>query len=344
MMYYVKSVVKWLLSRFGFRIYRISPPLGAFEVLDEFVDSSGNRFERLKGYRDSIWPTDWQAMNEARAKPDVQTVKKMNSVTGSRNLVAKMEKLLQIHSLTLVGKDVLDVGCFSGASTYALAEHGARYVEGIDVPENFADLLSEQANKHTIEEQSQYLKNLREATAHFFEDTVASRVRFYDLDVKNLIKKEAYDFIVSWSVLEHIIEPEKAFKSMYEALRSNGVCYHEYHPFFCVSGAHFDTLDFPWGHVRLSPRDFDRYIQTYRPEENAIAKKRFYSSINRMTLSDLRLFSLSAGFEIIELFEHGESWDAVDQTIFSQCKVLYPSLAVSDLITSNVLIMLRKKP
>jgi 2-polyprenyl-3-methyl-5-hydroxy-6-metoxy-1,4-benzoquinol methylase len=129
MMYYVKSVVKWLLSRFGFRISMISPPQGSFEVLDEFEDSSENRFKRLKGYRDNIWSTDWQAMNEARAKPDVQTVKKMDSVTGSRNLVAKMEKLLQIHSLSLLGKDVLDVGCFSGASTYALAEHGARYVD-----------------------------------------------------------------------------------------------------------------------------------------------------------------------------------------------------------------------
>lgn len=63
-----------------------------------------------------------------------------------------------------------------------------------------------------------------------------------------------------------------------------------------------------------------------------------------MTLAELRQFSLSAGFKILELFEHGASWDGVDQTIFSQCKALYPSLTVSDLITSNVLIMLRKPP
>ena len=35
------------------------------------------------------------------------------------------------------------------------------------------------------------------------------------LDVKNLTNNNCYDVIVSWAVLEHIIDPKKAIKSMY---------------------------------------------------------------------------------------------------------------------------------
>ena len=187
-----------------------------------------------------------------------------------------------------------------------------------------------------------YLKKLRKATGSFFCDGVVNKVQFYDLDVKNLTNNNCYDVIVSWAVLEHIIDPKKAIKSMYSALRSGGICSHDYHPFFCTSGAHFDTLDFPWGHVRLAPKDFDRYIQTYRPQEYAIAMKRFYKSINRMTLEDLRQFSLSAGFEILDLVLNKDIRLSADKTIFSQCKALYPSLTINDLLTHGVQILLRK--
>lgn len=344
MIHYIKSAIKLLLASLGYKISRISnSSLSKFKVIGQFVDSNGNRFERLQAYKKSIWPADWKTMNEARAKPDIQTVKKMNSVTEGRNAVLNMEKVLRVYNLTLVGKDVLEIGCFSGASTYALAEYGARHVEGIDIPENFANLLYEQANMRSIGEQSQYLKKLREATAYFFKKSAANKVNFYDLDVKNLIKQNCYDLIVSWYAMEHIIDPEKAFKSIYSALRPEGICFIYYQPFFCISGGHFDTLDFPWGHVRLPPRDFDRYIQTYRPQEYTVAKKRFYTDLNRMTMAELRQFASSAGFEILELLPtYPTSRDSVDQTIFSQCKALYPSLTVGDLIAGDVYAILKK--
>ena len=70
--------------------------------------------------------------------------------------------------------------------------------------------------------------------------------------------------------------------------------------------------------------------------------KRFYKSINRMTLEDLRQFSLSAGFEILDLVLNKDIRLCADKTILSQCKALYPSLTINDLLTHGVQILLRK--
>lgn len=296
MINFLKVAVKKILKLFNLRIIRISEAKSAnqFKIIDEFADLDGNRHGILEGYKNHIWPTDWDTMNQNRKDFKVESIYEL--VKDGRRCVSDCKKFLAIYGLNLAQKKVLDVGCFSGASTYALAECGALGVDGIDAPENFADLFARETNEKSINEQALYLADLRAVVAQNFPVNIRKNVNFYNLDVKNLDKKNYYDFIVSWSVLEHIIDPEKAFQAMYAALRPNGICFHAYHPFFCASGAHFDTLDFPWGHIRLSAMDFNRYVEKYRPREYEIAKKRFFNSINRMTLNQLVQFSQSAGF------------------------------------------------
>ena len=44
-----------------------------------------------------------------------------------------------------------------------------------------------------------------------------------------------------------------------------GIVFNKYNPFFCQGGGHsLCSLDFPWGHVRLTPIEFDRYMEEYR--------------------------------------------------------------------------------
>lgn len=340
-----KSAIQKIFNFFGYEVTRISGPSvkEKFKVLDEFVDSRGNIFKRLKGYREQIWLMDWDKMIEERKEPNKEAVTRMKSIPESKKVAIEIERFLQIHNLTVVGKNVLEVGCFSGALSYALAEIGADHVDGIDVPENFSELLDGKHDSKAVEEQSRYLARLRETVSSFYSEQLQEKVDFYDADIRNLGKNDCYDLILSSQTLEHIMEPKKAFQQMFSALRPNGFCIHVYGHFFSTAGAHFDGLDFPWGHVRLSGGDFTRYIETYRPEEVVIAKKRFNKTLNRMTLTELRNICGSSGFEILELYhENMGKWADIDQEIFTQCQANYPSLTITDLLAENLWVLLKK--
>ena len=59
----------------------------------------------------------------------------------------------------------------------------------------------------------------------------------------------------------------------------------------------FCTLDFMWGHVRLSTKDFQKYIKQFRPFEYDLAIRFYNENLNRMTSTQLKQYIKIAGFE-----------------------------------------------
>jgi len=343
---FLEESIKRFFSFFGLNISRACDyKIGDFKILDEFVDSSGNSFQRLSGYREKIWPIDWKLMNQSRAKPNLGFVLKSGRINQALNEVTEMEKLIQIYDYTLFGKKVLEVGCFSGANTYTIAKLGAAHVDGIDVVSHFIN-PPEKINDRSIQKAADWLNKFRETTAQTIssDKNIIQKVNFVDFDIREFSREDYYDLIVSWQTFEHILGPDKAMQVMYKALKPNGICYHKYHPFFCLSGAHFDTMDFPWGHIRLNSQDFRNYIKMYRQNDYDIAMWRFFETLNRMTLANLQVFAAKAGFQILALIcpPEIELIHDIDQVLFSQCKSLYPTITISDLISSSVTILLRK--
>lgn len=322
-----------------------APPL---TTLDQFTDSQGNSFQRFDGYRDRIVPA-WRSMFAPLDNPPLVT---QSQIARAREEVAAMEGFLQIHKVSIANKDVLEIGCHGGAHTYAMVESGAKHVDAIDIPAyGIRQSPGKRVTPQALKEQSQWLRQLRELTASQYESSkrsgqsINNRVVFFDLDIAELERENAYDIIVSWYTLEHVIEPEKALVNMYRALRPGGICFHNYNPFFCANGAHsLCTLDFPYGHIRLSSADFERYVQTYRPQELEVARNFYHQSLNRMTLADLHCHCSMAGFETLALIEWTERNDmqAINQTILSQCKRLYPNVTVNDLLCRTIWVLLQK--
>lgn len=340
-MRFLKRAAQWLLGVFGYHIVKRAPDSG--EIAGYFVDSAGNRHTRFTRYQTRVWPMNWQQMHQERTRPAQNTLFSM--VQTGRNAVAHMQQKLSIHGLTTVGKEVLEIGAFAGAAAYALADLGASRVVGIDVSESHA-IFDGPVTPEAIRVKSEWLQMLRQDVQGCFLANGATfqsrQVRFLDLDIRQLSENQNYDLIVSWQTLEHVFEPAKAFERIYSALKPGGISYHDYHPFFCESGAHFDTLDFPWGHVRLSPQDFDRYLQLYRPDELEVSRLRFYSTINRMTLSDLKHIVASAGFKTVEWVEMWDDLNSVNPQILQECRKNYPSLTLEDLATYRVILILQK--
>jgi SAM-dependent methyltransferase len=283
-------------------------------------------------------------MNEDRAVPSPETVKRLGYVRKGRDQVAHLVQFLAIYGFSIEGREVLEVGCFDGAASYAVTEAGARRVHGIDSPKNF--VTSKEVTDSCVRRQQEWLDELKHSVRHeFSRDSKGCRpesVSFGDLDIGDLNEVSEYDLIVSMATVEHLLDPSRAFAAMFTALRPGGLSVHNYHPFFCESGAHFDTLDFPWGHVRLTSEDFRRYIRTFTPNEVEIAQYRFFRTLNRLTLAELTQVTVSAGFRVIELFASAGDWKEVAHAIFVQSKANYPTLTLTDLTANNVWILLEK--
>lgn len=341
--------IKYLLRILGFEITRIKKQEVETvpKVFSEFIDSKLNRYQLVEGYRKKMWPADWQTALESRKTPNEETIMRLNLLGFGRSHVKDLENFLKIHDLTISDKVILEVGCAFGHSSFALAEQEARRVDAIDFSE--AWVMSLHPSCEEIDEQSEYLRLFRESMGHVFARVTAKPlnkiVHFKDLDVASLDVQNVYDFIISFDTFEHIMNPGKALKAMFMALRPGGFCVHQYHPFFFEDGAHFDTLDFRWGHVRLTSEDFDRYKAQYHSDEVDLAKIRFYRTINRMTISDFKEYAIMSGFEIVEFVVTGrglETLEDIDLGFFKQCRENYPSVTINDIIGDRIWVLLKK--
>jgi 2-polyprenyl-3-methyl-5-hydroxy-6-metoxy-1,4-benzoquinol methylase len=283
-------------------------------------------------------------MIHQRAVPSPAVVRALDLVEKGRTQAETVETILGVFGTSVSGKEVLEVGCFDGAACFALAEKGAKRVVGIDKAQGFVPSVNPRPAE--IEEQRNWLDSLRrEVRAEFQLQNSAGRsdlVVFRDIDICDVAEESTFDLIVSSSTLEHILNYRKAFENMFSALKPGGLSFHGYHPFFCQSGAHFDTLDFPWGHVQLDSEEFRRYVRETRPGEVSISEYRFFSTLNRMTISDMENAAVSAGFEVETVLFSTEEWKKVEPRVLFHGRRNYPSLRLQDLISLSVTVLLRK--
>lgn len=282
--------------------------------LDKFQASSGVKYQRYAGFRDAVVPR-WRKMFKS-----VSSVPR-NKTEKARKVVKRVQQLVEQHGGCV--RDVLEIGCSGGAYTFALAELGARRIDALDTKLPSAKLLHHVGQRY---------------------EGTECEINFYDADIAGWKKKDAYDLVITRQTMEHIIEWEKAVEVMYDALRSGGLCYHEYQPFFGWKGGHsLCTLDFPYGHVLLSASDFERYIKTYRPKEYKRAMDYYYNGLNRMTWTDLRHCVDKVGFETLILSRKPKNGGLFfTHAMLTECKANYPTLTMEDLVANTVQVLLRK--
>ncbi len=319
------------------------------EPMGEFVSERGEQFVLLKGFRDRLKP-GWHTMLAPRKNTAAESITE-SLVDAKRTEVWLAETHLQSCGLSFKGKRILEAGCHNGVQTYALAELGASSVHGIDIPEYGVHQAPDmELGEKDLRFQSEVMARLREDAGEYFEDEVRSRVSFSDLDVVELSESEVYDAIVSWDTLEHIQDSGRAFRGMFQALKPKGFCFHEYNPFFSMTGGHsLCTLDFPYGHCRLSTSDFRRYVETLRPDEVSMAVDFFEKNLNRMTLVNLTTFLDQAGFMTVSLtyqpWDRNNDFPVMRQFALPQAMALYPTVQEVDLQADSVtLIVVKPEP
>lgn len=318
------------------------------KVFGVFADSFGNNFELLSGLRDRIKPS-WRIMINP-----VDTVIKVPStavmtdkIIDQKRALNRIENFLHTFSLSFVGKEILEVGAYDGSSAYAFASLGAKRVLATDMAAYYINqspggLVSESA----VAKKNKELENIRNAYSKIVNQEVAPNVSFIEDDISaSSVSSQSLDVVVSWEVLEHLTNPNDAFKEMSRILKPGGFAFHEYNPFFSVDGGHsLCTLDFPWGHARLTNEDFEKYYDEIRPDQKDVSLSFFHNNLNRMTHSQLLECIENNGMRAISIIPWYSPDDQTHLTneMLEQCKNIHPSAEFVDLVAPIVWVLCQK--
>lgn len=307
--------------------------------MKSFKLSNGYDLPIVEGWRERV-KSNWRnAYKEFEYSPIPQ--EKVNKLKHDIKLAAY---ILSKHKISLQDKTIMDVGCYLGIQCFGGIELGARKAVGIDIPEYYINQSTKKVNASKILEQRR--EQIREYHPHIDR----SKIDFYDTSVFEMEFDNEFDIIFSWETFEHITNPKEALKRIYKALKPGGISFHNYNPFFCISGGHsMCTLDFPFAHTFLTDKDFKRYLEEVTPvnppdKYKELSYNFFTKNLNRMTQQDLRNYIEEENFKLLDFIAVPEfnKLDQLDESTLTIAKELYPNLSINDMLCSNIYFTIQK--
>jgi SAM-dependent methyltransferase len=188
-------------------------------------------------------------------------------------------------SLSLTGKDVLDLGCGYGGRSVRYAELGARSVYGIEPSERGCT-------------EARRFSALHKVAATFVVGCAESLP----------LPSNSFDCAVSYDVLEHVCDVRKTLEECRRVLRPGSSLYAIFPPFHHPTGSHFESWlsKMPWANVlfpcrtllKASTNIISKRADNYRPNPLRPGDKLW--GLNGITIRQLRrlVSSLDAEFSI----------------------------------------------
>lgn len=158
----------------------------------------------------------------------------------------------------------------------------------------------------------------------------------------------SFDLIFSNSVIEHIAAIPALLAEMVRLLAPGGVAIHRYHPYFSPSGGHaFGTLDAPWAHARMDGVDMRRYVETLRPHEAPSANRWIAEALTReWPLARMQHAVFAAGLRPVAWGETPAATrllERLDAQVVAQAMAVNPQIALADLVTDGVEMVLKRE-
>ena len=237
-------------------------------------------------------------------------------------------------SLSLAGKDVLDLGCGYGGRSVRFVELGSRSVTGVEPAERQCSEAREFATR-------------RDVAATFvigFAECLP-------------LPASSFDCVVSYDVLEHVCDPAKTLEECLRVLRAGGSLYAVFPPFYHPTGAHFESWlsKMPWPNVFFPCRVLvkagigilSRRADNYRPNPLRPTDKLW--GLNGITIRKLRQIagSLDASFSIdyAPLFSPQNSkWESWHMKYFAPLFPLLRRVPVLQEYFTHRIVLIMTKP
>jgi ubiquinone/menaquinone biosynthesis C-methylase UbiE len=175
-----------------------------------------------------------------------------------------------------------------------------------------------------------------------------ARVRLEAADAHALPYDDgSFDVLVSGNTGEHLRDFGLALHECRRVLREGGVARHSVDPWFGPYGGHaLCTTDAPWGHVRLTGKQFAAYVRTHRPHEAEEAIARWHDGFQepRLTLAQSRRAVEAAGFTVREwtvlpLPARSPHRAALTRAALRECRAVHPSVTRQDLLARGYTVL-----
>ena len=168
-----------------------------------------------------------------------------------------------------------------------------------------------------------------------------------DISKRNFGYENKFDLIYSTSVLEHLMDIDGSLLEMNNLLKNNGIIFHNYNPYFCVSGGHALGIgDFPFMHLQLSHEEYISYLKKNRPFESEMAISWINENMNKKISQKIMKEKLSkAGFETLYFnsFNYNRHNFDITPEIYGNIKRNYNFLNLDDLLGHSVTVIAKKK-
>ena len=347
-----------LFEYFKATFSRINPKYAFFKfrVTDVFQGSSGNEHEIHEGFRSLIYPNADKKFRSPTTKNNLVMSDNqiIENYSKAKYKISIMSNTLRKFGVHLHNKVILDIGCYAGFNIYHFNELGCKFSIGSDFGEYYLtqnsckqiddkeiEIAREELTNIRLRVKEVLLKRNRKFKAHFLLND--SKIKFIEDDICNSqIENNYLDIISSWQVIEHVQDPRKAFQEMYRILKPGGIAYHVYSSFCHFAGGHsLCTLDFPWGHCRLSQEDFEKYLKKYRPNEYEVALRFYHQSLNRISIKQSLDIIIESGFKVVTMNESQIKWPKkfVDKNLLDEIHNIYPDVIINDLLSSIELVV-----
>lgn len=313
--------------------------------LPPFVDDRGIRHELDPSHRDRLKPA-WRVMCDAEAVSAMPTDEAVDGrARKATQTIDEMTRVLGMVASVRPKGRILEVGCYDGTVALAAALDPAVSAVGSDLARYYVVQRPGEPEAAQIAAEADRLAALRER-ARVAVGTPPERIAFIEDDITaTTLEPGSFDLVMSFEVLEHVADPAATFASIARLLRPGGVTYHVYNPFFSQIGGHsLVTLDFPWGHARLTPAEVERYLRTIRPAEADQALRFYRESLNRMTLADLDAAIDGAGLErlaVIPWCERALIGRASPESL-DEVRRSAPGATLGDLLATFVTVVARR--
>lgn len=304
-----ESFLKWAV---GYRTLMVSMDEGR-DVLMPYINK----------YPELFLSRTIQDLNKRPLKPTKkETENRIQQLLKSRK---HFLRTAGIHSNTVKNSSplkILEIGYTTGGESAIAFERMGFEVHAIDY---FFNESVEQTPRH------EYIKELMGSGINFHLGDITKETPFDD---------ESFDVIFSLSVIEHILDLDKAFKEMFRILKKDGVIVHNYGGFSMPGGAHsLGLMDSPWAHIRLSEDEYYDYLRKMRPFEAEIAINWIKNALKpKDTISTVQRSVVEAGFSI----EHWSNDRAKDhyhllnKDILNDVFKIVPGLTLEDLLSIGI--------
>jgi len=192
--------------------------------------------------------------------------------------------------ISLKGSRVADVGCGDGITDLGLAQQAepARLV-GFDIRPTDREHLLELA---------------RQAGVELPGDGLPANLDFITSgEVRLPAEDRSFDYVVSWSAFEHILEPVPLLREIRRILTDEGVLFIQLWPFYhSMHGTHLVDW-FPEGFAQYR-HDDEHILATMQADgDPALVAEMFqaYQTLNRITADELLASLRQAGFRVAKL-------------------------------------------